>query len=95
MSIARSNGKQQIFCDSCPAIFPTAYADKDFALMIADARKADWLIRPAKSSERDRGTSDLFAADPNTAGPASARPERFTHTCTTCATKRAAGGRLI
>lgn len=80
--IAREGNLTQVCCDSCPASYPNTYADEDFAVMIADARTAGWIIRKALPAG-GQDTSDLFGRPPKVAG--TARPQPYTHTCPACA----------
>lgn len=84
MSIARHGSRMQVCCDSCPASYPNAYEAEDFAVMIADAKTAGWIVRKAPPRGAGRDTSDLFGAAPRIAGKP-ARAEPFTHTCPACA----------
>jgi len=91
--IERSDDLNQVCCDTCPASYPNTYADEDFGTMIADAKAAGWLVRPARPDADRRDTSDLFGAKPRLAG--NAKPHRFTHTCPACQRGKADSGRLI
>lgn len=83
MSIARLDGRQQLCCDTCPASFPSTFADEDFREMIAEAKVAGWQIRKADLPP-ERDTTSLFGRTPRIAGPRK-RPEPYTHTCPSCA----------
>lgn len=75
--------KVQIVCDECPASFAKPYDGEDFAIMVADARAAGWLI--VKKPPAPAGAPDLFGPDarpPRIAGQE--KPQPFTHTCPTC-----------
>lgn len=87
MSITRHEGRMQVNCDHCPAAYPHAYAEEDFAVMIADAKAAGWQVRKlpaaAAATARDRDTTDLFGAPPRIAGAKTREP--YTHACPACA----------
>jgi hypothetical protein len=80
--IERSDNLNQVCCDTCPASYPNTYADEDFGTMIADAKAAGWLVRPARPDADRRDTSDLFGAAPRVAG--NAKPQRYMHFCPAC-----------
>jgi hypothetical protein len=81
MSVARHDRRTQICCDSCPAAYPNTYAAEDFAVMVADAKAAGWLIAKVGPRKPGAGTADLFGAPPRIAG----KPEQlYTHTCPDC-----------
>ncbi|WP_315920372.1 hypothetical protein [Mesorhizobium sp. SP-1A] len=81
--IERLDSLNQVCCDTCPASYPNTYADEDFAVMISDAKTAGWLVRPGRPDPFVKDTSGLFGAAPRVAG--GAKPQRFTHTCPSCA----------
>jgi hypothetical protein len=83
MTIARHDGRLQVCCDACPSSYPNTYAAEDFPVMIADAKAAGWIVRPAGPQRDSRDTSDLFGSAPRVAGRTP--PDRFTHTCPACA----------
>lgn len=80
--IERHDNLNQVCCDTCPANYPNTYADQDWSVMIADAKTAGWMIRPAKPDADRRDTSDLFGNAPRVAG--ATKPQRFMHFCPTC-----------
>lgn len=95
MTIEHDEGRNQVCCDTCPASYPNTYADEDFAVMIADAKTAGWIIRKARPPKQDDGTSDLFGSAPKLARRAGDREQPYTHTCPDCAAKANADGRMI
>lgn len=90
MTIARHGLRLQVTCDTCHTSYPHAYAAEDFAVMVADAKTAGWLIRKAGPQRDHRDTSDLFGTAPRIAGSKPAEP--YTHTCPDCANPAQAPG---
>lgn len=82
--IERHESLNQVCCDTCPASYPNTYADEDWSVMIADAKTAGWMIRPARPDADKRDTTDLFGTTPRVAG--STKAQRYSHTCPACAT---------
>ncbi|MDZ5697816.1 hypothetical protein [Chelativorans sp. M5D2P16] len=94
--IERHEAKNQVCCDTCPACYPNTYADEDFAVMIADAKTAGWVIRKLKADpNRDPDTAELFGAEPRLARKDDECAQPYTHTCPDCAARQKVEGRLI
>lgn len=94
MSIVRHGARMQVCCDTCPAAYPNTYEQEDFAVMVADAKAAGWIIRKLDLPP-ERDTTSLFGRPPRIAGP-KRRPEPYTHTCPDCAgAERTSKGSLL
>ncbi|MFC6489690.1 hypothetical protein [Nitratireductor sp. GCM10026969] len=94
--IERQEAKNQVCCDSCAACYPNTYADEDFAVMIADAKTAGWIIRKIKADlSHDPDTAELFGDEPRLARKESDRTQPYTHTCPDCAARQKVEGRLL
>lgn len=92
--IESHENRVQICCDCCPASYPNTYAREDFAVMVADAKAAGWLVRkalPSKGITQD--TADLFGTAPRIAGPK--EQQAYVHTCPACRQHDQERGKLV
>lgn len=92
--IETHENRVHICCDYCPVSYPNTYAREDFAVMVADAKAAGWLVRKAlPSAGRSGDTADLFGTAPRIAGLK--EQQGYVHTCPACRQHDQGRGRLV